>query len=318
MILVVVEHDAGAIATTSLEALTFARALDAEVHGVAFGDGGEAALETAGEFGVRMGTHISIEGGYAPAAWAQVIVDLVASSSPSAVVAAATDRGQELLAHVGARSSAPFVANCVAAEQGADGWSVTRHRWGGSLLEDALVRAPFAVLSVALAVVAPDAAGEPAAVTIDELTPSASADDLRARATRVDAPGGGARSLTDARLVVGGGRGVGSAEGFASIDALADALGGVVGVSRAVTSAGWRSHAQQIGQTGERIAPELYIACGISGASQHMVGCRGAKKLLVINSDPDAPILAQADYAVIGDLHQVVPAITAEFERRRG
>ena len=85
-----------------------------------------------------------------------------------------------------------------------------------------------------------------------------------------------------------------------------------------MTSAGWRPHAQQIGQTGERIAPDLYVACGISGASQHMVGCRGVKKLLAINSDPDAPILAKADYAVIGDLHQVVPAITAELARRRG
>ncbi len=117
--------------------------------------------------------------------------------------------------------------------------------------------------------------------------------------------------------MIGGGRGVGSAEGFASLDALAASLGGTVGVSRAVTSAGWRPHAQQIGQTGERIAPDLYIACGISGASQHMVGCRGAKKLLVINRDPDAPIVARADYAVIADLHQVVPAISAEIERRQ-
>jgi len=117
---------------------------------------------------------------------------------------------------------------------------------------------------------------------------------------------------------VGGGRGVGSAEGFASLDALASLLEGAVGVSRAVTSAGWRPHAEQVGQTGERIAPDLYIACGISGASQHMVGCRGAKRLLVINNDPDAPMVAKADYAVIGDLHQVVPAVTAEVQRRRG
>ena len=107
------------------------------------------------------------------------------------------------------------------------------------------------------------------------------------------------------------------AEGFVDLDALATTLGGTVGVSRAVTSAGWRPHAEQIGQTGERIAPDLYIACGISGASQHMVGCRGAKKLLVINTDADAPILARADYAVVGDLPQVVPAITTEVARRR-
>jgi electron transfer flavoprotein alpha subunit len=93
-------------------------------------------------------------------------------------------------------------------------------------------------------------------------------------------------------------------------------LGGAVGVSRAVTSAGWRPHSEQIGQTGERIAPDLYLACGISGASQHMVGCRGAKTLLAINDDPDAPILSKADHAVIGDLHQVIPAICDEIRRR--
>jgi electron transfer flavoprotein alpha subunit len=318
MILVVVEHEAGAISGASLEALTFARGIGAPLHGVAFGDGGAEALAAAGDHGIGTGTHVSIEGGYAPAAWGQAIADLVGSPpSPSAVVAAGTDRGNELLAHLGVKASAPFVANCIAAESGADGWSVTRQRWGGSLLEDALVRAPLAVLSVALHAVMPEPAGAPGTVAIDEVAPTVSADDLRVRVTRVDAAGEGRRSLADARLVVGGGRGVGSVEGFASLDALAAALDGVVGVSRAVTSSGWRPHAEQIGQTGERIAPDLYIACGISGASQHMVGCRGAKKLLAINSDPDAPILAKADYAVIGDLHQVVPAIAAELERRR-
>ncbi len=122
-------------------------------------------------------------------------------------------------------------------------------------------------------------------------------------------------SLGDARVVVGGGRGVGSAEGFRSLDELAALLGGAVGVSRAVTSLGWRPHAEQIGQTGTRIAPDLYIACGISGAIQHIVGCRAAKKLLAINTDPEAPILAYADYAVIGDLQKVLPAVTEMIRR---
>ena len=119
-------------------------------------------------------------------------------------------------------------------------------------------------------------------------------------------------------MVVGGGRGVGSAEGFAELEELAGLLGGAVGGSRVVTSAGWRPHSDQIGQTGLRIAPDLYIACGISGAIQHIVGCKAAKRILAINTDPDSPIMAAADYAVIGDLHQVVPAITAEIRRRAG
>jgi electron transfer flavoprotein alpha subunit len=119
-------------------------------------------------------------------------------------------------------------------------------------------------------------------------------------------------------VVVGGGRGVGGPDGFGALEELAGLLGGAVGCSRVATSAGWRPHHDQIGQTGSRIAPELYIACGISGASQHMVGARGAKRILAINSDRDAPMVAQADYAIIGDLHQVVPAISEAVRAARG
>ena len=118
-------------------------------------------------------------------------------------------------------------------------------------------------------------------------------------------------------MVVSGGRGVGSADGFAVIEELAALLGAAVGCSRAVTSAGWRPHTDQVGQTGTKISPSLYIACGISGATQHMAGCKGAKKLMAINPDNEASIFASADYAVIGDLHEVVPAISAEIRRTR-
>jgi electron transfer flavoprotein alpha subunit len=128
----------------------------------------------------------------------------------------------------------------------------------------------------------------------------------------------GSIALADARVVVGGGRGVGGAAGFAALQDLAALLGGTIGVSRAVTSAGWRPHAEQVGQTGARIAPELYIACGISGAIQHIVGCKAARKILAINTDPDAPIMARADYALIGDLKTIVPALSAEIRRVRG
>ena len=124
-------------------------------------------------------------------------------------------------------------------------------------------------------------------------------------------------SLTEAKVVVSGGRGVGSKEGFAMIEELAGLLGAAVGCSRAVTSAGWRPHTDQVGQTGTKIAPDLYIACGISGATQHMAGCKGAKRLLAINPDGEASIFASADYAVIGDLHAVVPAISAEIRKAR-
>jgi len=139
--------------------------------------------------------------------------------------------------------------------------------------------------------------------------------DLVVRATESAGQTGGV-SLATARVVVGGGRGVGGADGFAPLEELADLLGGVVGVSRVVTSEGWRPHKQQVGQTGTKITPELYLACGISGAIQHIAGCAGAKHIIAINTDPGAPILAHADYAIIGDLHQVIPALVAALRAR--
>jgi electron transfer flavoprotein alpha subunit len=124
-------------------------------------------------------------------------------------------------------------------------------------------------------------------------------------------------TLSTAPVVVGGGRGVGSADGFAALEELAQLLAGRVGCSRAVTNNGWRPHADQVGQTGTRIAPELYIAAGISGAIQHWVGAMASKRILAINTDPEANMVVRADYAVIADLHQVLPAIAEEIRRRR-
>jgi electron transfer flavoprotein alpha subunit len=149
---------------------------------------------------------------------------------------------------------------------------------------------------------------------VEELT---APDDGVRVVERVEESSGGV-SLRDAKVVVSGGRGVGSAEGFAIIEELAGLLGGAVGCSRVVTSAGWRPHTDQVGQTGTKISADLYVACGISGATQHIAGAKGAKKILAINSDPEAPILATADYAVIGDLHEIVPAISAELRRVQG
>ena len=125
-------------------------------------------------------------------------------------------------------------------------------------------------------------------------------------------------TLSTAAVVVSGGRGVGSAEGFEPLEQLASLLSGKVGCSRAVTNNGWRSHADQVGQTGTRIAPDIYIACGISGAIQHWVGAMASKNILAINTDPEANMVTKAGYAVIADLHEVVPAVIAEIERRRG
>ncbi|HVA30392.1 MAG TPA: electron transfer flavoprotein subunit alpha/FixB family protein [Gaiellaceae bacterium] len=249
---------------------------------------------------------VALDGAYAPAAWAAALVE--AAEGADAIVAAGSDRGNELLAHVAARLDQPFAANVTAV----DGDVVTRVRWGGSLVEEARLHGSPKILSVA-----PHTQPAAEAVPVEQLALPADAD-ASVRVLETVSESGGGVLLRDAKVVVSGGRGVGSSEAFAIIEELAGLLGGAVGCSRVVTSAGWRPHADQVGQTGTKISADLYVACGISGATQHIAGAKGAKKILAINSDPEAPIFASADYAVVGDLHAIVPAISAELRRVRG
>lgn len=248
---------------------------------------------------------------YAPGAWATALEEAIERTSPSAVVAAGSNRGNEVMAHVAARRDLPFAANCTAI----DGDVFTRVRWGGSLLEQARIHSPLPLLSVAPhAVPAVDDAGTPA---VETFAPELDEADLAVQVgEHVDEVTTGI-SLAEAKVVISGGRGVGSADGFGILEELADMLDAAVGCSRVVTSAGWRPHTDQVGQTGTKVSPDLYIACGISGATQHIAGCKGAKKILAINSDAEAPILGSADYAVIGDLAEIVPAITEELRKAR-
>ena len=276
----------------SQQAVTFAGGVGGEVAAVAFGE-----AET-----------------YAPAAWAQTLVELAQERGAGAVVAPGTERGNEVLAHIAAKLDQPMSANCVSVTPGEPA-TVVRMRWGGSLLEEARVHGAPLLLSVA-----PHAVAAAPAADVETIAVSAAASDADRVVRVTDTVGASTAgvSLADAEVVVSGGRGVGSAEGFSVIEELAALLDGAVGCSRAVTSAGWRPHSDQVGQTGTKISPEIYIACGISGATQHMAGCKGAKRLLAINPDGEASIFASADYAVIGDLHEVVPAISAEIRKVRG
>ena len=253
---------------------------------------------------------------FAPDAIAAILQRAADDLKPAAVLAAGTDRGNDVMSRLAARAGLPFAANVVSAEPG-DPVKVTRQRWGGSLLETATLRGSRALLTVAPYSIRITDGAAPAEVDarryVDELDPR---DLLVQVREHIDPPGGGV-SLAEAKVVVSGGRGVGSKEGFAIIEELAGLLGARVGCSRVVTSAGWRPHTDQVGQTGTKISPDLYIACGISGATQHMAGCKGAKKILAINADPEAPIMSLADYSVVGDLKEVVPAISAEIRKHR-
>jgi electron transfer flavoprotein alpha subunit len=320
MVLVVAEHAAGQVDELSLQALALARELSAgePLAALLVGTGAREAAAQLGAHGVAT-AHVAEDerlDAYAPGAWARCVTELVDRTRPTAVVAAGTNRGNEVLAHVAARRDLPFAANCTAVGSG-EPLSVTRVRWGGSLLEEAAVHGALPLLSVAPHAVAAVAANGAGAPEIEPFAPALEPADLVVQvAEHVDAVQSGV-SLAEAKVVVSGGRGVGSADGFGILEELADLLDAAVGCSRVVTSAGWRPHTDQVGQTGTKVSPDLYIACGISGATQHIAGCKGAKKILAINSDAEAPILASADYAVIGDLTEIVPAITAELRRAR-
>jgi electron transfer flavoprotein alpha subunit len=321
-VLVFVEHAGGEPDRLSLEALALARELatklGAPLDAVLLGSATEGVASELGPHGVGL-AHVAIDprlDDFAPAAWGAAIRAVVAARQPAAVVLAGSERGNEVLAHVAARLGLPMAANVIEVTPG-DSWRLVRQRWAGSLLEDSALDASIRLLSVAPHAVAAAPTATAAAPTVSRFEPELEPADLVARVVRREAKASAGVSLADAKVVVGGGRGVGSAAGFANLEALARELGGAVGGSRVVTSLGWRPHSDQIGQTGLRIAPDLYIACGISGAIQHIVGCKAAKRILAINTDPDSPIMAVADYAVIGDLGAVVPAITAEIERRR-
>ncbi|MDH2415928.1 electron transfer flavoprotein subunit alpha/FixB family protein [Nocardioides sp. CER19] len=325
MILVLVETDlAGTVAEVSREALTFGRSLaeaggDVPLDAVVVGEPAPDVVEQLGAFGVR-DVH-ALTGaafdGYAGAAWAAGVLHVRAGTGAVVVMAAGTPRGNEVMAHTAARADVPMAAN-VLSFSGLAPFTVTRQVVGGSALEEMRLTQRPVVFTVAGHAVDARPAGQPGTANVVLERPEIAAADLVARVVSTEDPEPDlSGSLRSAKVVVGAGRGAGSADGFADLLELTELLGASLGVSRVVTSLGWRPHHEQVGQTGSRISPDLYVPCGISGAIQHWAGCSSAKTILAINTDAEAPMVTRATYAVIGDLHEVVPAINAEIKRRR-
>jgi electron transfer flavoprotein alpha subunit len=326
MILVFVETGADGATEVSLETVTFARSLAdrtaGPVHAVLVG----AAPDVAGQLGAYGVAEVHHAIGdafsaYAGAAWAAAVQAIAVETGADAVLAAGTPRGMEVLAHLAARLDVAMAANVVGVLDGGgqtDPLVVTRQVQGGAVLEEMRLPERPALLTVAGHAVEASPAATAVEAVVREHSPEVAAADLVARVVSTE-PAGPDESgaLTSARVVVGAGRGAGSADGFDGVAELAALLDGALGVSRVVTSLGWRPHHEQIGQTGSRISPELYIPCGISGAIQHWAGCSSSKTILAINTDENAPMVTKATYAVIGDMAEVVPAINAEIRRRR-
>jgi electron transfer flavoprotein alpha subunit len=326
MILVWVETEAGGGASEiSLETLTFARSLAAAgggitIRAVLIGEvqDREALAAELGAHGVSEVRHAVGDAfsSYAAAAWAAALQEIRETTGSVVVTAAGSQRGNEVLAHLAARLDVPMAANVVAFG-GIAPFVVTRQVVGGSAFEEMRLDQRPALFTVAGHSWIAEEVDTPTPATWVQDAPEIAPDDLVARvASTSTKESDGADSLKTAKVVVGAGRGAGGPDGFGPVGRLAELLGGTVGVSRVVTSLGWRPHHEQVGQTGSRINPDLYIPCGISGAIQHWAGCASSKTILAINTDPEAPMMTKAHYAVVGDMHEVVPAIIEELESR--
>ncbi|MDO5711343.1 MAG: electron transfer flavoprotein subunit alpha/FixB family protein, partial [Micrococcales bacterium] len=296
-VVVLIETDGDSVGLVSQETLTFARQLGDPVYALVLGHAGEGVVADCQQQGVAAifdceNEELSV---YSAAGWAVALGSVVdAVGDVAAVVAGGTPRGNEVLAHLAARRDLPMAANAVAvASAPGEPLEVERQVVGGAAIErSALSLGDTAVLTVAGHALDPEPAAAPGGAAVLPFAVEFTDADLRARVVRMEArDSGDSSALTGARVVVGAGRGAGGPDGFGAVDALAARLGGAVGVSRVVTSLGWRPHHEQVGQTGNRIAPDLYIACGISGAIQHWAGCSSSKTIIAINTDGDAPMV---------------------------
>jgi len=302
--LIVVEHTGGKLVKATLAAVTAASQVGGDIHALVLGQGVDAVAAEVAPFvkQVHVGEHAGVKE-RAAQPFAKVIADVAKSLGVSHVWAAATGAGKDILPRVAARLDAGMASDisAVLSEN-----TFKRPMWAGNITGTVEVTTATKVISVRpteFAQPAPGAAGAIAAVAVD---PGAS----KMSWVSFDAVVSDRPALSDARVVVSGGRGLKGPEGFKTIiEPLADVLGAAIGASRAVADAGWVPNDWQVGQTGKVVAPELYIAVGISGAIQHVAGMKGSKCIVAINKEPEAPIFQIADYGLVADLFKAVPEL---------
>ncbi|MER7367698.1 electron transfer flavoprotein subunit alpha/FixB family protein [Nonomuraea wenchangensis] len=314
-ILVLVEQVEGEVKKVTLELLTLARSLGTPAA-VWLGPGitadAKAKLAEYGADKIYVGGSEELVQ-YVVAPKAEALAQLVADKSPAAVLVAATAEGKEIAGRLAVKTDSGVITDAVGL---GEGFVADQSIFGGGVNVRAKVRRGTPIVAVRPNSTAPAPSAGAGAEEEISVTLSEAAKATRV-VERVKQEKGARPELTEAAIVVSGGRGVGSAENFSVIEGLADALGAAVGASRAATDAGWYPHQFQVGQTGKTVSPQLYIAAGISGAIQHRAGMQTAKTIVAINKDPEAPIFELADYGVVGDLHQVVPQLTEEIKKRK-
>jgi electron transfer flavoprotein alpha subunit len=313
-ILVLAEHDGETVKKVTTELLTLARAYG-EPSVVWTGDGVSGGRARLAEFGA-VKVYVADAADYADyvvAPKAELLAHLVATTAPGAVLVAATSEGREVAGRLAVKTGSGVLTDVTGL---ADGVMAEQSIFGGAITVQSQVRVGTPIIAVRPNAVTPVASAGPADLEPVDFTVSDAARGARVTG-KVVAERGARPELTEASIVVSGGRGLGSGEHFALIEQLADSLGAAVGASRAATDAGWYPHQFQVGQTGKTVSPQLYMAIGISGAIQHRAGMQTSKTIMVVNKDPEAPIFELADFGVVGDLFKVVPQLIEEIGKRQ-
>jgi electron transfer flavoprotein alpha subunit len=314
-ILVLAEHDGAAVKKVTTELLTLARGIG-EPAVVWTGQGAEAAADRLAEFGAAK-VYVAASpdfDDYVVAPKAELLARLAADKHPAAVLVAATQDGREVAGRLAVKTGWGVLTDVTGLS--AD-LTAEQQIFGGAITVESRVRGEVPIIALRPNAVAAEPAPAPGPAVVEQVEIAVSDAAKAVRITeRVHEERGSRPELTEAAVVVSGGRGVGSGENFDLIENLADALHGAVGASRAAVDSGWYPHQFQVGQTGKTVSPQLYVAVGISGAIQHRAGMQTAKTIMVINKDPEAPIFELADYGVVGDLFDVVPQLTDEISRR--
>ena len=314
-ILVLAEHSGESVKKVTTELLTLARRFG-EPSAVWTGAGAEGGRDRLAEFGAAT-VYVAADpelDEYVVAPKAELLASLVAEKSPAAVLVASTAEGREVAGRLAVKTGSGVITDAVGLDEGL---IAEQSIFGGAIIVQSRVRAGTPIVAVRPNAVAPEPAPARGAAQLENVNIELSDVAKTARVLeRVVQERGERPELTEASIVVSGGRGVGNAENFALIEKLADSLGAAVGASRAATDAGWYPHQFQVGQTGKTVSPQLYMAVGISGAIQHRAGMQTSKTIMVINKDPEAPIFELADFGVVGDLFKVVPQLTDEIEKR--
>jgi electron transfer flavoprotein alpha subunit len=314
-ILVLAEHVDADVKKVTLELITLARRFG-EPSVVWTGPGAEEGQARLAEYGAAK-VYVaadSVYDDYVTNPVATLLAQLVQEKSPALVLVAGNAQGKEVAGRLAVKIDSGVLTDAVDLQPGDDGPVAEQSVFGGATIVHSRVRRGTPIVAMRPNAVAPEAAAGDAAIEAVSL----SGDATGAKVTnRVVAERGERPDLTEASIVVSGGRGTGGAEGFGVIEQLADALGAAVGASRAVTDAGWYPHQFQVGQTGKTVSPQLYMAIGISGAIQHRAGMQTSKTIIAVNKDPEAPIFELADFGVVGDLFKVVPQLLEEIGKRK-